>query len=280
MASLADGDMTPAEYDRVARALRDHPEFEGLEWDWVVHRSRELAEDAPLFFETRQALPSRLADPRARRRAIAIAARAMGAERNLADEARAVLGSVAATFGLSDGETEQLIQAWRNDPQGPEAYGFVRSDFNDPVGPGAKDVAEALDGAEDDTQRRLLLFKLAAARHLQWQLRSEGPVEILRLGERLRFSEDVFRVDALFERGGRRFLTRFLSSGEALHRREHPILRILADRLPETAVIVIAHVGGLSPEDASFLEGFDPERVWRLRLAADVLPAQVAAGPA
>ena len=275
MAALADGDLTPDEYDRIGRAMRDHPGLAGIDWDLVVHRAGQLAEDAPLFFETRQALPLRIAEPDERRRAIALAARVVGAERPLVDEERAVLTSVADTFEIPESELQALLGPSESAPaSGSNHLGFVRCDFNAPDDPAHRDLFTALRAAEDDEQRRLVLFKLTAARHVQWRLSAEGPVELLKTGERLRFGPDVFRVDALFERSGTRILARFLSSDEALHRREHAILKVLADRLPETASLLVAHEGPLSPEDRSFVEGFDPHRLWTVPLSFDALRAE------
>lgn len=260
MAALADGDMTSDEYDRVGRVIRDRPELGSLEWDWVVHRVQELAEDAPLFFETRQTLPRRLSDPDARRRAIQTAVRIVGAERPLADDERAVLTSLAEAFGIPETEQGTLFLLEPSE-QSVEDYGFVRCTFNAPDAPPAKDLVEALNEAEDDLQRRLLLFKLSSARHLAWHWAPQEETVLLKVGERLRFGSEMFRVDALYERTGQRLLTRFLAPTESLHRREHGIMKLLADRLPETACLVVAHAPGLSPEDRSFLAGFDPQRL-------------------
>lgn len=259
MASLADGELTPEGYDRIARALRDHPQLHTADWDWVVHRAGELAEEAPLFFDARVAIAERLTDRNDQRLALTMAARLVGAGRPLDEAPRAVLGALAGAFGIPEVEQSGLF--------GPSGVvdstdlGFARCDFNEPTRRESPSLFEALRGAESDIERRLLLFKLVGVRRLLWSLGSTPAAHVVKLGERLRFEQLHFRVDAVVEHEGRRSLVRFLAANEALHRAEHGLMRALAERLPETASVLVVHDGPLSPEDDSFIRGVDPERL-------------------
>jgi len=264
MASLADGELDARGFDRVARALRDNPELSAVDWDWVVHRAQELALEAPLFFDSRTEIAKALTDAEDQRRALAIAARFVGGGRDLADEPRAVLGALASAFGIPEHEHDHLLR-----PSGvtdSTDLGFVRAAFNAPEAENAPSLFEALRSASDDGQRRLLLFKLSAIRKLIWRLGAEPRPELVKVGEPLRFDDLRFRVDAILEHGGRRKLVRCVASGEALHRGEHALLRRLADRLPETADLLVVHEGRLSPEDESFIRGVDPARLSTVEL--------------
>jgi uncharacterized tellurite resistance protein B-like protein len=262
MAALADGDLTDEERDRIGRAIRDVEDLHGLDWDWVLARGDELALEAPLFFDARQTL-DRLTDPARRRSALTIAANVVAADRPLFDEERALLGSVARRFDIEDDEFTRLIEPSRLPGPG---RGFERSRFNDPTLTRKVEWVDALQDAENEGQRRLLLYKLAGLRLLTWTAFADDEARVIRVGERLRFGAYVFRVDGVLEVGTRRWLCRFLAPAEALHPGEQPMIRTLADRLPETAAILVAHFGQLSPADASFLQGFDPRRVHRVEL--------------
>lgn len=266
MACLAQGELGPDVLDRVARALRDVPQLAQVDWDWVVQRAEELSVESPLFFDARASLVERLTDPEDQRTALALAARWVGGGRELSEEPRAVLGALASAFGIPELEMEALLS-----PSGvtdSADLGFVRSSLNDPESTSDQTLFEALRLADDDVQRRLLLFKLTAARRLVWTLSHDPvPPQIVKVGEPLRIDALRFRVDVVIVHDGRRHLTRLVAAGEALHRREHRLLRVLADRLPETARVLVAHEGRLSPEDESFIRGLDPGRLHTVQLA-------------
>jgi hypothetical protein len=264
MAGLAEGEPTSGLFDRIARAMRDHPRLRGADWDWVVGRAAELSLEAPLFFDARVAAIDALTDGDDQRLALALAARIVGGGRELADETRAVLGALGQGFGISDPELGVLLS-----PSGvtdSTDLGFARCSFNDPRARTDATLLESLRAADDDAQRRLLLFKLAAVRRLAWRWGPEPRMRLLKLGEPLHVDASRLRVDAVVEHAGRRTLARCVAAGEALHREEHALLKTLAERLPETARVRVVHEGPLSPEDASFIKGVDPARLTTVEL--------------
>jgi len=268
MAGLADGEATPAMFDRIARVVRDLPRLQSADWDWVLHRAEELLLEAPLFFDARAGVLDALTDPPDQRLALGLAAKIVGGGRELPDETRAVLGALGRGFGLSDAELELLLS-----PAGVVAtvdLGFVRSRFNDPRAAPTRGLFESLRAADDDVERRLLLFKLTAARRLAWTWGREPEVRIVTLGQPLNVDGGRLRVDAVVEREGRRNLARCVAAGEALHRAEHPLWRALTERLPETARVLVVHDGPLSPEDESFVRSCDPARLATVQLATGV----------
>lgn len=263
MAGLAEGEPTPALFDRIARAVRDQPRLQSADWDWIVHRAGELAAEAPLFFDARSGVIEALGDAEDQRLALALAARIVGGGHALSDETRAVLGALGRGFGIAEPELDALLAPAITDSSD---LGFVRCAFNDPRADASVTLLESLRSAADDAQRRLLLFKLAAARRLAWTWGADGSVRVLKLGEPLRFDALHLRVDVVVERDGRRGLTRCVAPGEALHREEYALIKTLTDRLPETAQVVIVHEGPLSPEDDSFVRGVDPSRLATVEL--------------
>ncbi|MEM1026318.1 MAG: hypothetical protein AAGD10_21965 [Myxococcota bacterium] len=255
MTALAEGRFDQAQQDRVGRILRDAPDLADTDWDRVLERVEVLGLQAPLFSETRQELPGRIPDPRSRRRALELGWQAMGDPPS--DEARAVLGGIAQSLGISELELECLAKS----EVGP---GLSRSQFNDPAHGRKATLFTALEAAPDDEQRGLVLFKIDGVRRLLWRL--EGSTRIVSFAERLRFEELVFRVDVILEHAMRRRLVRILAPGEALHAEEHRLMRLLTERLPDAASLLVAHFGPLGPADRSFLMGFDPDRLESIQL--------------
>ncbi len=268
MVALADGDIGPDEWDRIGRAVRDFPDLQGLDWDEVVHAAEVLAEEAPLFFDARARVVEQLQDRPRQLLALSIAARVIGGSRPLTEEERVVLASLAVAFGIEDGDVEELVEQRSPLHPGTEDLGITRCAFNGPSA-APQDIWSALQQAQDD-ERRMLLFKLTAARRVMWTLTGEEPPSLIKLGELIGFGSERFRLDALIEYDARRLICRFLAPGEALHRSEHAVLQTILSRLPETAEVLVAHQGPLSPEDDSFLRERDPSRLRVLRIPDEV----------
>lgn len=255
MAALAGGGLDPATEDRLGRVIQDAPELAELDWDLVLERAELLGQEAPLFTETRRALPQRLIGPAARRRALGLALQVLGDSPG--EERQAVVAAMAQTLGVPEQELEVL-------GRGEGRGGLLRAHLNDPRNNQRATLFTALEGAEDDEQRALVLYKIDGIRRLLWRL--GGRATPLNFAERLRFEDRVFRVDVTLEHAMRRRLVRLLAPGEALHAEERPLLRQLAERLPDGASLLVAHFGPLAPADRSFLMGFDPQRLETIRL--------------
>lgn len=257
MAALADGSVSEETLDRIASTLQRNPRFEGLDWEWVLQRSQELALDAPLFSDARAALVEALVDPTSRRLGISLGAKIVSAERPLAEEERAILYSLAQAFDIPDAETEKLLEPWSPDELD---QGYLRSRYNDPNDLRAPPLFDAVAKAPTDAEVRLLIYKLCAARRLADELAELGG--LTGVGETIRVGDREYRVDAVFdlETGGR-YLVRFLAEGEALYPAERPILSTLQARMNEESLLVIVHQGALSPPDSAFLRSLDQTKL-------------------
>lgn len=257
MAALADGTLCDATLDRIAGTLQRHARFDGLEWEWVVQRSQELALDAPLFSDARAALVRSLADPASRRLGISLAAKIVSAERPLAEEERAILYSLAEAFDIPEPELDELLKPWAEEER---VEGYLRSRYNDPNDPQAPSLFDAMARTDSDSELRLLMYKLCAARRLADSVADEGT--LAGVGENIRVGPREYRVDAMIdlETGGR-YVVRFLAEGEALYPAERAILSTLQARMNEESLLVIAHQGTISGPDTAFLRGLDQTKL-------------------
>ena len=255
MAALADGDATLAEIDRIARAIETQDALRGLDWTWVSQRLEEIREDGPLFFETRQRLGKNLKDPELRRSGLSLAAQFLGTP--LAEEERALLDSVADAFEIPSEERESLFAPWSETDL--FRVGYVRCGFNNPDVPPRTTFIEALANTEHDVEFALLTYKLLAARSAM--TRFSESTELTSLGEPLELAGASLRIDALLEHEGKSFLGRFLARGEALHPREHELMREVIARIEPSAALFIGYADALSPPDEAFLKTLDPDRV-------------------
>lgn len=263
MAVLADGMISQTELDGIAKTLNTYDEFDGLQWDWVMHRAQELREDAPLFFDTREALVQELTDPRLRVLGLTLAAQIVSAERPLEEEERALLDSLGQAFEIPEPEREVLLS---RPSELARDIGFFRGPFNDPTQETPKQLFDAIANSADAPELRALMYKLGAIRKVM-DNHLEGEASILGLGETMKMGPLHFRVDALIELEKTRYLLRCLADGEALHPEEHKLLRLVVNqRMAENAMMWVVHQGVLSPADESMLEGLEPSKFKRLKV--------------
>jgi len=255
MAALAEGELDQARQDRLGRLIQQSPQLAELDWDMVLERADALSLEAPLFTETRRGLPQRLTDPEVRRRALGLALGILGDPPG--EEGQALVGAMAQILGVGEAELPALSPA-------EKGKALRRARLNDPRNTQRATLFTALESAPDDDERALVLFKIDGIRRLLWGL--EGGARLINFAERLRFEDRVFRVDVTLEHAMRRRLVRLLGPGEALHPEEWPLLRQLAERLPDGASLLVAHFGPLAPADRSFLMGFDPDRLETIQL--------------
>ncbi len=248
MVTLADGRLSEREIDALSFAVAHRPELAGLDWDWLFTRADELAEDAPLFSDLREALPEAVTDATDRRLILTLANRVAGADGEVAEEEEALMRSVASAFGI--GETEQA-ELLRPPPPGAPIFTWRRVQYAFPQSPPVL-FFDALATAREPSEIRLLIHRLHAIRAL-WNQSYPGG-EMIALGHAVPVGSDHFRVDGVFRQAERTKWVRTLAAGESLFPEERTILpALLADRPPNTDV-VIAHSGPLSPPDKVFFE--------------------------
>ncbi|MCC7381064.1 MAG: TerB family tellurite resistance protein [Deltaproteobacteria bacterium] len=255
MAALADGELSLADLDRIARAIETHDELRGYDWDEVKSRAKIVAADAPLFGDTRDRLAREITDPDLRRFGLKLAARCCRAP--LAEEEKALLHRIAELFEVRDKERAKILRWTDADPVGS---GYLRCGFNDPAGTQRASWADALAKSEDDSQLAMLTFKATATRAVMSRLSDK--TELLSVGELVAFdAEESLRVDAYLRAGERTFLARFLAQGEALFPREHELLPALIDRVDSSVSIYVGYAGALPPPDEAALRRIAPERL-------------------
>lgn len=262
MVALADSFASDAELERIAESIGSYAELEGVDFDYIYARIEELQLTAPLFSEEREHLVRDLTDPRARRLSLALAAKLVGETRELAEEERVLLVSLADAFKIPEAERVPLFAPWRPGAVFGDEKSYVRSEYNSPERSERRAFFDAM-GADSDAEFRIFTHKVAAIRHLITKL-FEG-AEILGLGEPIPVGPYTFHADALIEHqtptsqaiGYQRYITRILSAGESMHEAEHSILATLVQRLDVNAHILVVHTGDLTAQDKVFLQSFD-----------------------
>lgn len=235
--------------DRLARALWDRPELDGLEWDWLMTRAEEIRAEGPLFSDVRTTVIEVLERSE-------LAGLALDFARSIVDEpsddAEVILTDVAHRLDLELPADREPLP------------GLYRGRFNDPEDTTDIPFHEALARA-DGPERRLLLFKLRAARFALAHL-GRG-ARVLELGRHIPRSRFLFRADALIEAATGRYTCRFIASAEAMHPAEHRILLEWSDELRFGEHILIAHDGRVAPPDGALLETLPSDVTHRLDLS-------------
>jgi uncharacterized tellurite resistance protein B-like protein len=258
MTALADGALSEGERDGLARAMREEDELAGISWDWILERAKVLAEDAPLFGDARRAVEEQLADPFRRRQSIALAARVIGADRQLAEEERAILLSLAQGFGIDERETNKILE------ETGAGSAFVRLRFNDPRVADASTLFDALTDARADDAIAALLFKPRAIRTAMTTLAPGG--KLVEVGERMQIGLHQLRIDGTIELGPKKWHLRCLAPNESMHADERIVLKMLAGQLGEDTQVVVVHESELYAADDAFLQSQDPARIRPLQI--------------
>ncbi len=259
MTALADGALSESERDGLARAMQDEDELAGLTWEWILERAEELADDAPLFSDAREAVSKHLDDPFRRRQSIALAARVIGSDRDLAEEERAILLSLAHGFGIDERETKRILE------EAAEASGgrFVRLRFNDPRVADAATLYDALGEASEEAVVAALLYKPRAIRTAMTMLAPGG--KLTEVGDRLQIGLHQLRIDATVELGPRTWHLRCIAANEAMHADERIVLKMLAGQLDEYTQVVVVHETDLYAADDAFVSQM-AEKIVALRI--------------
>ena len=253
MAGLADGVLDQRDVDRLARAIETRDELQGLSWNDVLGRARQLEDHAPLFASGRARVAASLDDPKARRFALSMTAQYLGSP--LSDGETQLLAAVAQDFDIPEEERQALLAPWAE--LDPFATGYVRCAFNDPDRVHLGGLFDSIANVETDVELGLLLYKLSATRAAMTVLSDDS--EIGALGEVIEVEEGPFRVDAFIE-AERGWISRFVARGEALHRKEHEILAALLEQLDPAVGLLVGFAERLSPPDQAFLDGLDRRR--------------------
>lgn len=264
MTALADSLISESALAQIIRSMLEYVELEGIAPEWMVRRTEELRDNAPLFSEIREQLVRELTDPRMRKLALSIAAKIVGSNRELLEEERAVLYSLAQAFRIPDGERNALLAPWRASIFIGDTLGFNRCEFNAPDLSTDQTIFEAMGAAVTDPEFRLLVHKVSAARHLLTQTFEGGDIDAV--GEVLRLGPYGFRIDTLFRHNLHHYIARFLGPAEALHPLEHSLLGMMAHRLDEAVHVLVVHSDDLSSTDRVFLAGLDQNVVRAERL--------------
>lgn len=249
--ALAQDRLDQTVLDRLARAVDDGPELYGVDWDWLVARAEQLRAEAPLFFDARGRIAEGLLRGGHAEQALAFARRLL--EGGPLEDAEVILADMAARLGLEPPA-----------PGAPPLPGLARARFDDPENPSEVPFHVALAHADRD-ERRLLLFKLAAARAC---LRELGPgSSVTDLGRHIPVGHGLFRADALIDAPDGRYTCRFLAPGEALHPAEHRLISAMARDLGFGQRLLVAHLGRIAPPDAALLDALAPEVMRRVDLS-------------
>lgn len=255
MAAMADGVISQADLDRVARAIETESALSGLDWDRVRDRVPSIEEDAPLFSETRARVTRTLKSRELQSLGLELAAQFLGEP--LEDEEKALLRSLAEAFDLDHETTEDLIVPWRKID--PLQAGYRRCRWNDPEGNPGLNLFQAVADSTDDEELALLSFKLAAARAAMTALSETA--ELVSVGESITLGDEVFRVDALIRVQGQSYIARFLDENEAMYPREHDLLPRVLEHMESSASIYVGYAGALAPPDEGALQLLDATRV-------------------
>lgn len=255
MTALADGSLDQSERDGLAQALRNEELLEDLEWDEILDRAEEIEHDAPLFSDTRREVAKHLKDPAIRRRAITLAARVVGTNRQLEDEERAILSSIAEGFSIPEDEARSII----DEALAEQGSAYVRIKFNDPRTLDLVDLPDAIRRTPDDQALAALLFKPHAIR-TAISARLEG-AKVDAVGEKLQVGLHELRIDATVTSGSERWLIRCVAPGEALHEDEYAVLKMLLEQMEKDTYLMVVHTDELPPGDEAFLQGLDAPRL-------------------
>lgn len=255
MAAMADGVISQADLDRVARAIETESALSGVDWDRVRERVPAIEDDAPLFSETRARVAAQLKSKELQALGLELAAQFLGEP--LEEEEKALLRSLAEGFQLDHETTEDLIVPWRK--VDPLQSGYRRCRFNDPEGSPQLTLFQAVSDATDDEELALLTFKLAAARAAMTALSESA--ELVSVGESIELGDEVFRVDALIRVAGQSFIARFLDEDEAMYPKEHALMPRVLEHMDSSASIYIGYAGALAPPDEGALQLLDATRV-------------------
>ena len=248
MATLADGQLTEREVDSLSWAMAHRPELAGLDWDWLIQRAGDLAEDAPLFSDVRQRLAGSISDPKDRRLALTLANRVAGTGGPLVEEEEAILRSLAEAFEIGEAEQTELF---RPPAPGAPAFTWRRSPYSDPTAP---DIAffDALARTRDGGEARVLIHRLHALRTL-WDTRFKS-FTLSALGHRVAVDAAHIRFDGVFETEKQTAWVRTLAVGEALFPKERRLLKALLEAPPRATEILVTYSGPLSPADKVLFE--------------------------
>jgi hypothetical protein len=256
MAALADDALSQTTLDLIAKAIQKNQELAGISWEWIVARSRELALDAPLFSDTRQAVIAELEDRSLRRFAISLAAKIVGAGRQLSSGERAILSELDFELKIMGTDLDKLLIP----SEGEDARGFLRSITNDPTDLEAPTLFDAIAKAQNDDELRLLTYKLYAIRRMIDLL--PAGAELTSVAEGVRMGHHFARVDAVIDLpNSGRFIVRCLAEGETMHAAEHECLAGIAGELKELSFLTIVHQGSITPMDQEFLDGLDQTKL-------------------
>lgn len=260
MVSLADGQASMVDLDRIARAIETHPELANTDWDDVLSRLEIVREDGPLFSDTRERVIRELSDPALRRFALTLAARCASVP--LVQEERLLLVALADAFAIPEAERESIFAPWSL--ADPTRLGYVRSSFNDPRARERITWAEALGRAESDEELAILVFKATAARTAMTKL--SATTQLLTVGDLIEAGDRSLRVDAFLRVDDRAWLARFLAKGEAMFPEEHALWPEILERMESSVSLYIGYADKLPPPDEAALRRLNPDRILVERL--------------
>lgn len=255
MTAHADGEVTRVDLDRLARAIEQHPELSGVDWDDVLGREEVVREDGPLFSETRARVARELGDPTLRRFGLTLAAQC--ASTPLTVEERALLVTMADAFAIAESEREAILSPWTH--ADPQRSGYLRPAYSDPRARDRPTWAEALARAETDEELAILLWKGTATRTVMARLSED--TELLSMGEVLEARGTSLRVDALLRAGDTTWMTRFLARGEAMFPEEHDLWPDVLERMESSVSLYIGYAERLPPPDQAALRRLNPARL-------------------
>lgn len=250
VAALAQERLHQTELDRIARAIQELPELSGIDWDWLINRIEELRGEAPLFSDARDRIAAVLGRSALASFALTFAERLLW--EGPADDARFILSDISNRLSV--------------DPTAPESPlpGLLRARFNDPADPDDIPFHTALARA-DPIERRLLLFKLQAARSVLDRL---GPGSyVVDVGRHIAWGMALFRADAVIQAMSGRYTCRFLAPEEALHPEEHRLVPGMVTDLRFGEHLLFGYAGRLGAPDAAALEALPSDVVVRMDLS-------------
>lgn len=260
MVGLADGELSERDLDDLSFALATREELTGLGWDDAMARAARLRDEAPLFPEARARMVRRVGRRDERKLLLSLVARLLRAP--LPEAEAAFLDRIAEDLEIPESERAPLFEPWT--ALDPLSTGWVRCRFNDPASSFEGSLFDAMADAADDVELGLLTFKLAATRVL---IDSQEGASLAAVGERVVVGGGQrLRVDALIATRDRRWITRVLARGEALHARELSLWPSLVERLDPSAGLWFAYAESMSPRDVAALETLPAERVSLSRL--------------
>lgn len=264
LVALADGPLTLARRDALARVV-DCPKGPlPRDWSTVQHRTGELQANRPLVAALREEVRSGLGarTPHVARVALQTAARISLAGGPLSDAERALFLSVAEDAG--EERPQDYLQTLSYEDRA--ALRYARAPFNDPAGPAPETLFEAVAEAKEEAVVRILVFKLVAIRHvLETRFEDVEPRVVHEVGTLHPTSHGQLRIDGELLIGGDRVCVRALAEDEALYPGEAEALGEFAESLSPEDRVIVAHEGPLSPADRE-VAGHGASRVERFAL--------------